>query len=264
MSSAFYFSNLIDRYKGPALLWCILRSPMGRQDFNMSTIASMMNVKSATIRHYLNSNLFFRAWYRLGKDKYRVYLRGLKVIRSLVSNTDDRKSVFGTKFESTNFSLKPVLLEARLATTLQLQRSARKNQIRSNKKKKVNKYIAKHVTFFDENGAPLINRPGVMHYSSKSNSMFLDSTVNVAGVTQKTIASCLNRSIPTIRKSLQHADKVRLFGFKPDYYIHHQEAQFIDSEEGTNNAKAYYKYKNFTFKPFPTVYNHCIDLLGRY
>jgi predicted transcriptional regulator len=258
MTSIFYFSNLVDRYKGTAILWCVLRTASGKQDFSMSTISNMLGVKEATIRKYLNNKTFFRGWYRMSKDSYRVYLVSIKKLKQ-----DGYK--LGTKFESLNTSIMPLVIESRLASTLQLQRAARKNEIKKQKLGKTGyKSLIKHDSLFDNDGQLLINRQGAMFYSVKSNIMFVDSTINVAGVTQKTIAKDISRCVATIRKSLAHTDKVRLYGFKPEYYMHHKEAQFLDNEEGTSNTKAFYKFKNYTFKALPTVYYPSMDLLGRY
>jgi len=65
--SQFYFSNLVDRYKLSAILWCALRCKEGKVDVNINDLASTYNVDVKTVRKHLNNSCFFRSCYRLSK-----------------------------------------------------------------------------------------------------------------------------------------------------------------------------------------------------
>lgn len=252
----FYFSNLVDRYKLSAILWCALRNKVGHITININELASIYNVKAKTIRKHLADTRFFRSCYRTSKNTFTIYLVSIKVIRAITR--------LGVKWECSYTNVKDIVQEARLATTLGLQKRLRKAKIRKNKATNVKTKVVRHNVLFDNNGNLLSNAKQVMHYSKKSNIMFINSTADISGATQSVIGKELNRCNSTIRRALKGTSKVRLYRFSPEYYMQEKEARFIDSEEGTKTSGSYYKFKGYTFKACPTVYYPCIDLLGYY
>jgi hypothetical protein len=256
-STNFYFSNLVDRYKLSAILWCALRNKVGHITVNINELASLFNVKAKTIRKHLNDKRFFRSCYRTSKNTFTIYLVSIKVIRAVTR--------LGVKWECSYTNVKDIVQEARLATTLGLQKRLRKAKIRKNRATNVKTKVVRHDVLFDNNGNLLSNaNKQVMHYSKKSNILFINSATDVSGATQSVIGKELKRCNSTIRSALKSASKVRLYRFSPEYYMQEKEAQFIDSEEGTKTSGGYYKFRNYTFKACPTVYYPCIDLLGYY
>jgi len=257
----------------------MLRSGRGLATVSLAGLARMLCVSEATIRVYLNNPLFFRGWYRVAPDTYKVYLVGLKKIQAQAS--------IGTKFESLHTKLTDVLLEARLARTLYLQRAARRAAVKTHKATQAPKSSKRrkrgsikgqqpltHGSFFDENGNPLTINHGANHISVKGSTttVFLSKDAIYSGVTQKTIAKVFGRSVATIRKALRNTAKVRLYQFKPEFHLKRLEAQFTEAEsfgsygnaEDSKPSKYYYRYGNYTYAPLPTAYYGAIDLLGHY
>lgn len=255
-STNFYFSNLVDRYKLSAILWCALRNKVGHVTININDLASLFNVKAKTIRKHLNDKRFFRSCYRTSKNTFTIYLVSIKVIRTVTK--------LGVKWECSHTNVKDIVQEARLAATLGLQKRLRKAKIRKNRATNVKTKVVRHDVLFNNNGQVLSNAKHLLHYSKKSNIMFMSSNFDVSGATQSVIGKELKRCNSTIRKALKSTSKVRLYKFSPEYYIQEKEAQFIDSEEGTKTSGSYYKFRGYTFKACPTVYYPCIDLLGYY
>ena len=257
-STNFYFSNLIDRYKLSAILWCALRNEVGHTVVNINELASIFNVKVKTVKKHLTNKLFFRSCNRVGKNLYSIYLVSIKKLRKA------HHIKLGVKWECSCTTIRDIVQEARLATTLGLQKRLRKAKIRKNRATNNKAKVIKHEVLFDNNGILLSNAKQAIHYSKKTNIMFINSSVDISGATQQVRGKELNRCNATIRKALKGTSKVRLYKFAPEYYMWEQEAQFIDSEEGTNTRGSYYKFRNYTYKACPTVYYPCLDLLGYY
>ncbi len=256
-STNLYFSNLVDRYKLSAILWCCLRNESGHTIININELAALFNVKAKTVRQHLNNKLFFRSCIRVSKNTYSIYLVSIKVIRS---NTK-----LGVKWECSCTSIKDIVQEARLATTLGLQRRLRKAKIKKNKKDNNKAKVVRHVDLFNSDGTPLINAKGVMFVSQKKGTtMFMTSSVDISGASHAVIGAELNRHSNTIRRALKSTTRIRMYRFSPEYYMQHREAQFIDMEEGSNTRGNYYKYRNYTYKACPNVYYPSLDLLGYY
>lgn len=256
--STFYFSNLVDRYKLSAILWCALRCEEGRQDISIVELAAHFGVKVQTIRKHLNNKMFFRCFVRLSKNVYRVYLTGIKQLKQ-----QDLR--LGVKWESTLVRVTDLVQEARHVATLGLQKRLRRSRIFKNRQQKKQVKTLNSVAMFTSDGTPITNATWVLHSSKKTQpTLFVCSSVDISGATQPVIAKELNRHPNTIRTALRNVQKVRVFKFAPEYYMHYKEHVFLDAEQGTSNRYSYYKYGNYTFKACPTQYYPCIDLCGFY
>lgn len=259
-STNFYFSNLIDRYKLSGILWCALRNNVGHTIVNINELASLFNVKVKTVKKHLTNKLFFRSCNRVDKNLYSIYLVSIKKLR------EAQHIKLGVKWECSVTAIRDIVQEARLATTLGLQKRLRKAKIRNNKRYNNKAKVVRHVDLFNNDGTPLTNATGVIYLSQKNNktTMFMASSIDISGASQDTIGKELNRHPHTIRRALGSANKIRMYRFSPEYYMWQQEAQFIDMEEGGNTRGSFYKYRNYTYKACPNVYYPSLDLLGYY
>lgn len=259
-STNFYFSNLIDRYKLSGILWCALRNKVGHRIININELASLFNVKVKTVRKHLTNTRFFRSCNRVSKSLYSVYLVSIKKLR------EDQHIKLGVKWESSCNSIKDLVQEARLATTLGLQKRLRRAKIKRNRRDNNKAKVVKHVDLFNNDGTPLTNATGVMYLSQKNNktTMFMASSIDISGASHAVISAELNRHSHTIRRALSSSNRIRMYRFSPEYYIWQQEAKFIDMEEGSNTKGNYYKYRNYTYKACPNVYYPLLDLAGYY
>lgn len=290
--SYFYYSNLVDRYKGPAVLWCMLRSvpqqaSAGKALMSITEYAIKLEVTKETVKTYLKDTRFFRAAFatKENNDIYCVYLvSGKKVLEQLEKEQQNENSPtlndksefrFGVKFESVLTRVKDIVKECRLAITLYLQRRARKAKKYTLTKiqKKTKTRVINHYSFFNQDNTPTNNASGALFSMLKKDdtrdngfktTIFLGSGSTYAGVTLETIAKVLGRSMSTITRSLKKVAKIRLYQFNPSYYKERKEQEFLKSEGQENTFGKYYKFKNFTFKALPNCYYPCIDILGSY
>ena len=290
--SYFYYSNLVDKYKGPAVLWCMLRSvpqqaSAGKALMSITEYAIKLEVTKDTIKTYLKDTRFFRSAIatKENNDIYSVYLvSGKKVLEQLEKEQQSEDSPaldkngdyrLGVKFESVLTKVKDIVKESRLAITLYLQKRARKAKKYTLTKiqKKTKTRVINHYSFFNQDNTPANNTSGAMFNLLKKDdtrdngfktTIFLGSDSTYAGVTLETIAKVLGRSMSTITRSLKKVAKIRLYQFNPSYYKERKEQEFLKSEGQDNTFGKYYKFKNFTFKALPNCYYPCINILGSY
>jgi hypothetical protein len=247
------FSNVIEKFKGAGYLWCLLRRNSGRQIFSLLGLANLMQVKETTIKRYLQNKELFRSYKKLDADTFEVYLTSIKKLPYGA----------GVKFEMVSASLASILNWSRLATTIHLQRCARKSSIqkqKQQKKKILRKRFINHTDLFDDI-LPATNDCGVNRIIFKSTkSVFIGTESNYSGVSLKTLSKVTGKSEATIRKSLKYAPKLRVF--KETSKETYNEAYFFDAETFANSSKRFYQFRGTFFEPLPNAYDPIIPILS--
>ena len=231
------FSNVIEKFKGAGYLWCLLRRNSGRQIFSLLGLANLMQVKETTIKRYLQNKELFRSYKKLDADTFEVYLTSIKKL--------------------------PYGAGVKFATTIHLQRCARKSSIqkqKQQKKKILRKRFINHTDLFDDI-LPATNDCGVNRIIFKSTkSVFIGTESNYSGVSLKTLSKVTGKSEATIRKSLKYAPKLRVF--KETSKETYNEAYFFDAETFANSSKRFYQFRGTFFEPLPNAYDPIIPILS--